>query len=173
MAHTRITINDAKILWPNLSGATVKYNERGRRYFHLLLTEEQANKLTNDYGLNCRLHKAKNEDMEDYWTLQVFARFDKYPPKIYQISGNNYIQLTEETVGLLDGADIAHCDLTINPSFWKDETGGRTGYKAYVETMFVTLNVDPLMAQYGYLFENKGNEPADIPAPVADGDLPF
>ena len=68
------------------------------------------------------------------------------PPRINLITSRGRTPLDEDMVEMLDYADITTVDLTIRPSYW--EVQGKTGVKAYLQTMFVTINEDPLDQKY-------------------------
>jgi hypothetical protein len=59
----------------------------------------------------------------------------------------------EDTVEILDWADIDNVDLMIRPYDWaikrgKDEASGR---KAYLQSLYITIIEDPLQLKYGDL----------------------
>jgi len=62
------------------------------------------------------------------------------------ISGSNRTLLDETNVGVLDTAEIAKCDLIIRPYNW--EVNGNSGTKAYVKSMYVTLQDDDFGGRY-------------------------
>jgi len=58
------------------------------------------------------------------------------------------VLLSEETVGLLDSAHILKSDIEIRPYNWGPDDAGRTGVKAYLKTLWVTIKADPFSEEY-------------------------
>ena len=82
------------------------------------------------------------------WYLKVEASYRARPPRVICIPSitKNRTYLNENTIASLDYAEILNVDLTINPYQW--EVNGNSGVKAYLGTMYVTIQEDPLDAKY-------------------------
>nr|DAN82867.1 MAG TPA: hypothetical protein [Caudoviricetes sp.] len=82
------------------------------------------------------------------WFIKVEASYRARPPRVICIPSitKNRTYLTEATIASLDYAEILNVDLTINPYQW--EVNGKSGIKAYLGTMYVTIQEDPLDAKY-------------------------
>lgn len=147
---TRVTenlvIEDAEILFRNFSGAASQYNNAGKRNFCVIIpTEELAEKLTRD-GWNVKYLQPKNEGDEPRPYIQVNVSYNGRPPLIKTITSNGQTQLGEDTVSMLDWADISKVDLIISPYNW--ELNGKSGVKGYVRSMYVTIEEDVFAARY-------------------------
>lgn len=151
-----VTIEDARIIFRNFSGKPGQYNLTGRRTFSVVLQESIALAMKND-GWNIKPLRKRDEDEEQRYHLPIEVRFDHYPPKIIQISGHRKIPLTIDTIGMLDWADISRVDMAISPREWEP---GRI--KAYLKTMYVTVEEDEFEARY-----------AELDGPLGDEDMPF
>jgi hypothetical protein len=79
--------------------------------------------------------------------LQVTANFDKgRPPRVVMITSRGRTNLDENTVEMLDWADIQNTDMIVRPYEWS--VNGKTGVKAYLQSIYVTVEEDDLERKY-------------------------
>ena len=139
-----LVIEGAKLIFKNFAGEESKFNRRGNRNFCVVLEQEDAMNLM-DAGWNIKELNTR-EDEESLYYLQTSVSFDNIPPKVVLISGRTKTMLDDTTIDTLDYAEIANVDLIIRPYHW--EVNGKTGIKAYLKTMYVTVEVDEFAAKY-------------------------
>lgn len=139
-------VENARIIFRNFSGEERMYNKKGDRNFTLVLTPEKAEELRN-LGYNVKTRPSREEGDENQYLLAVSVSYKIRPPKIVLINGKTKIDLSEDTVGELDYTDIEYIDLTIRPYHWELQDG-RTGVKAYLNSMYVTAVEDQFADKY-------------------------
>lgn len=147
MANNKIiAIENARIIFRNLSGEARKYNKAGDRNFNVVLTKEQADLFTEE-GFNVRVRPPRDEDGDPQYLLQVAVSYKVRPPRVVLITRSGKTELNEDTVGEIDFVDLENVDLTIRPYHWSLDTGA-SGVKAYLNSMFVTLLEDEFDEKY-------------------------
>lgn len=141
-----INISDARIGFRNFSGKEGQYNPAGNRNFAVFLDNINEAKALEAEGWNVRWLKPRDNEDEDQPILSVKVAFGAYPPKIVLVTAKGLNQIGEDDLSILDWADIKSVDLTIRP--YNYEVQGKKGVKAYLKTMYVTLQEDQFESKY-------------------------
>ncbi len=140
-----IVIEDAKIVLRNFAGKEGMYNREGDRNFKVLLDEETARTLSND-GWLVKQFKQREEGEPPQSFIQVSVGFNYSPPRIVMLTSRGHTNLSENEVEVLDWVDIKTIDLIIRPYNWS--VSGNSGIKAYLKSLFVTIEEDYLELKY-------------------------
>ncbi len=143
-------IEGADIMFRNFSGHAGQYNAEGDRNFCLMLDNPQsANALDHmrREGWNIKTLKPREEGDEPRPYVQVKVEYRKgRPPRVVLVSSRGRTDLGADEVALLDMADIANVDVIVTGYHW--DVNGETGVKAYLKSIYVTINEDALALKY-------------------------
>ncbi len=144
-----IALENATLYFRNFSGTAGTYNAAGQRNFCVLLPEDVAEQLQKD-GWNIRRLPENDDGTPGAPYTQIKVNFKtaptKQPPDIQIISSRGKTRLNEDTVHILDWADIDSVDLIINPYEWS--VNQNTGRKGYVKSMYVKIHENEFEAKY-------------------------
>lgn len=129
----------------NFAGTEGRFNAAGNRHFGIGLDPEIAEQMKRD-GWNVKYLDPQDEgDVPVPW-LDVVVSYKGFPPRVTLITSRGRTQLDEHTIDTLDYADIRLADLTLNPYVW--EVNGKSGIKAYLKSLYVTIEEDELDLKY-------------------------
>jgi|SRR5580765_1247389 hypothetical protein len=138
-------VEDAPIIFRNFAGKEGQYNREGDRNFAVILPNEIAVQMLND-GWNVRYLESREEGDEDTPYISVSVNFKNRPPRVVLLTSTSRTQLDEDSVEILDWADIQTADLIARGYDW--DVNGKTGTKAYLQSLFVTIEEDALERKY-------------------------
>jgi len=147
--HT-VVFEDARIVFRNFAGKEGQYNREGDRNFSVLLDDDIADQLSQD-GWNVKWLKAREDGETEQAYLQVAVGYKIKPPRIVLIGSKSRTEIGENEVEMLDWVDIRSVDLIVRPYHWIVREGTpqeARGIKAYLKSMFITMEEDPLELKY-------------------------
>ena len=142
---SNITIEDARIGFRNFTGKEGQFNPQGNRNFCIFLDKDLGEILLKD-GWNVKYLQPRDPGDIPQAYLSVGVTYARYPPKITLITTHGKTILDDDTVNILDWAEIENVDLIVRPYNWK--VNEKTGVKAYLKTMYVTIKEDEFAQKY-------------------------
>ena len=145
-----VVMEGVRIVFRNFAGKEGQYNREGDRNFAVLLDDSVATVMAED-GWNVKWLKPREDDEEGdaQAYLQVSVNFKGRPPRIVMITSRGRTNLDDSSVEMLDWADIQNVDLIVRPYEWS--VNGKTGIKAYLQSIYVTIEEDELERKYADL----------------------
>lgn len=140
-----VVLEGVRIGFRNFSGKEGQYNRAGDRNFAVFLEPDIATHMIEE-GWNVKQLRPREEGDAPQDYIQVTVGFKGKPPRIVMVTSKGRTNLGEEEVNILDWAEIRNVDLIIRPYSW--EVNGKTGVKAYLQSIFVTIEEDELDLKY-------------------------
>jgi hypothetical protein len=140
-----VLLENVRIVQRNFAGKEGPYNNEGERNFLVLLDDEIADQMLED-GWLIKRFKVEDENGDRQAFLQVKVFYGLYPPRINMITARGRTPIHEDEIELLDWVDIRSVDVVLRPNNWS--INGKTGKKAYLKTMYITIEEDPLDSKY-------------------------
>lgn len=147
-------VEDATIIFRNFSGKEGQYNREGDRNFAVILDPQLAEEMVAD-GWNVRQLDPREEGEPPTPYIQVSVSFKNRPPRVVLLTSTGRTSLDESSVEVLDWADVKNVDLIARGYEWS--VNGKTGVKAYLQSLFITIEEDALERKYAqYDTEGQG-----------------
>lgn len=145
-----VLMEGVRIIFRNFTGKEGQYNREGDRNFAVLLDDKTANAMAED-NWNIKWLKPRGEEEEEtpQAYLPVSVNFKGRPPRIVLITSRGRTHLNEDSIEMLDWADILNVDLIVRPYEWT--VNDKSGIKAYLQSLYVTIEEDPLELKYSEL----------------------
>jgi hypothetical protein len=106
--------------------------------------------MTED-GWNIKWLKPRDDEEEQtpQAYLPVSVNFKGRPPRIVLVTSRGRSNLDEDSIEMLDWVDIINVDMIVRPYEWT--VNGKSGIKAYLQSIYVTIEEDPLEIKYSEL----------------------
>lgn len=142
-----LTIEDAQLVYRNFAGRQTAFNAEGDRNFGIILEDPKLIADLRRDGWNVKEKDPREEGDDSWFFLPVTVGYKFRPPVITRLTHSGRMRITEELVEMLDYEDIILCDVTLNPYQWEMPSGA-SGVKAYLKTMYITVEEDALEAKY-------------------------
>jgi hypothetical protein len=143
---SQVLLENRRIIFRNFSGAAGKFNAEGDRNFNVLLEDREAEAMLSD-GWNVKYLQPRDEDDPPQPRLDVAVSYKNRPPRVFLITSRGKTELDESMISLLDWVEIENVDMILNPFTW-GPINGRSGVKAYLKALYVTIHEDELELKY-------------------------
>jgi hypothetical protein len=140
-----VVLEDRRILFRNFAGEEGRYNAKGKRNFNVALESGEAAAMEAD-GWNIKYLQPREDGDQPQAILLVTVHFGKNPPRVILITSKGKTPLDESMIGILDWAEIENVDMIVRPYEW--EVNEKTGVKAYLKSIYVTIREDELEKKY-------------------------
>lgn len=170
-----VLFENAEVIFRNFAGKEGQYNKEGDRNFCMILPPDLAAQMDAD-GWNIKTLKPREgEDPKSY--IQVSVGFKIRPPRVVVVTSVGRVDVAEDEMELLDWVDIKKVDLVIRPYHWGPiGPEKKTGTKAYLKSLFITIDEDPLEIEYNKIPEIGGGVAAldnpNQPLAIESGQTP-
>lgn len=152
----RVTIQNARFNFRNFSGKEDIYGKKEKR-FGVILDQANAIELkNNNWPVKFPDPREEGEERDPY--IVVSCGYKLAPPRVVMISSGGPTDLGEDQLEVLDWVDIQEADVIFQMGHW--EVGDKTGTKAWLKTLVVTIEEDELELKHG--LNQKPSKPIDI-----------
>lgn len=138
-------IEDGQIIFRNFAGREGQFNPEGSRNFAVILDQKTAKEMLAD-GWNVRYLEPREEGDEETPYIPIAVNFNNWPPRVVLMTSRVRTNLGPDDVDVLDWANIEKVDLICRAYEWT--VNGKSGIKAYLKSLFVTIEEDYLERKY-------------------------
>lgn len=146
-----VLMEGVRIIFRNFAGKEGQYNREGDRNFAVLLDKQVADAMAEDeWNIKWLRPRTEEEGEEPQAYLPISVNFKGRPPRIVLITSRGRTNLGENEIETLDWVDIVNVDMIVNPYHW-GPINGKSGVKAYLQSIYVTIEEDPLEIKYNEL----------------------
>lgn len=140
----RVVVENATLNFRNFEGRESRFGKSDRN-FGVVLDNKTAQQMQRD-GWNVKFPDPREEGEERDPYIVVSVGYKIRPPRIVMVTSAGKVSLSEKQIQVLDWADIRSADVIFSPGVW--EVNGKTGIKAWLKTLVVTIEEDELERKY-------------------------
>lgn len=145
-----VLMEGVRIIFRNFAGREGQYNREGDRNFAVLLDDKTAAAMAEDnWNVKWLRPRTDEEGETPQAYLPISVNFKGRPPRIVLITSRGRTNIDESQVETLDWVDIINVDLIVRPYEWT--VNQKSGVKAYLSSLYVTIQEDPLELKYSEL----------------------
>lgn len=146
-----LVLTDSRIIHRNFEGRQTRFSRQGDRNFSVVIAAENVEALREAGWKVKELPPREDiEGSEPFYFIDVRVNMGSArPPKIYLCTSKKKTLLDEDSVATIDAAEIKSVDMVLHPYIW--ETSSGSGVKAYLKTMYVTIEEDVFADKYDNL----------------------
>lgn len=143
-----VVLENTRIIHKNFRGLAGQYNRAGDMSFSAVINPDLVDGLrAAGWAIRELPPREDIEGSEPLYFIPTRVNFDSQrPPEIFLVTRGGLVQLDKDTVGTLDNAEIIKVDCTLHAHKW--ENNGKSGVKAYLRNMYVTIREDFLAQKY-------------------------
>lgn len=139
--HT-VETSDISLIWTNFVGAEGRFNAAGERNFNIVLTPEDAHILQAE-GMNVKYHEPREEGDDGLYTLRVKVNYNSpHPPTITMRNNHGMADLTEDSVMVLDTAEIEEAFVRFRVNYYEGHV------TPYLEKLLVRIYVSDFESKF-------------------------
>lgn len=154
-----IVLENSRLLFRNFAGKKGKFNAAGQRNFAVVLENDVA-AMMEAKGWNVKWLEPREEGETATAYLRVAVSYKVREPRVVLITSNGRTSIGEEQLDILDDVDILEADLIVSPYYWTVD--GNTGIKAYLKSIYITIDEDPLERKH-HIYGEEGMETPSYP----------
>lgn len=133
-----IPTNNQRSTWRNFAGKLPGYKGQIPPYgsFNVYINKAKADELKQK---KYNVKEWTTPDGDTRYRLDIAVRYDQYPPNVYMKTDGKtkLVKLNEDTIGVLDTAEIVDADLMIHGSQNRQELNAPL--KAYLHVGYFTI----------------------------------
>lgn len=150
-----VSIEGVKIIprFKNFSGE--RWDNQGNRSFTIVIEDEDLLQALMNIGYKITYFDTEDEEGNPISIpeLKIKVRFDKFPPEVYTLTGDENGPVTKyngETAKELDNLRFLNCDIVFTPYTWS--SAGKSGTVPYLKKLIAIVPKEAFADKYPQLY---------------------